>query len=341
MPRNARATLRLVDLTGDPPGEVMLFRAGTNKSYKGELIFDDAAAAMVLADAKDHGAEYFFDYDHASLYPIGKDAGEAAAWFTLEVREGALWAVKIRWTEEATAKVTARKYRYISPAVEYDVDSRRIWRLINVALTNLPASHGLPPLMAASQNQMEETMLEGALAHIAEALGLDPEKATEDELIAAFDEKIEGDGPPSSEKGETGEALAQLRTLTGKKSDKEALAAAVAELSAARSADADREINDLVEKGIATRRIPAENREAYVRLGKKDLEALRDLVGTAAPPPKNDKPAGKTPAKKPSPPLARHEQATLSARSPRVSEHDLSVARTLGLDPATLAAIDD
>ena len=151
--RKGRATLRLVDLSGDPPGEILLFREGVNRSYKGELLFDGESAKAVLEDSKDHGAEYFFDYDHASLFMPAKDAGEAAAWFSLEVRKGELWAINIRWTEEAAERVKARKYRYISPAVDYDEKTRRILRLINVALTNLPASHGLPPIMAASQKE--------------------------------------------------------------------------------------------------------------------------------------------------------------------------------------------
>jgi len=341
-PRTARATLRLVDLTGDPPGEVLLFRAGVNRSYKGLLLFDDEAARRVLADVQEHGTDLFFDYDHASLFGFSKGAGEAAAWFSIEVRNGELWAVDVRWTEEAAEKVRARKYRYISPAVDFELDSNRITRLINVALTNLPASHGLPPLMAASQG--ENRMLEGALAHIATELGLDPEKASEDEVIKAFDDRLAGLGEEEEEGGEAGAALSQLRTLTGKATAREALVAAAAELKTAREAAAEQEIVALVARGIASKRIPSENRDGFIKLGRRDLDALRELVGE---PEGEGKPAGDKPEKppkreppspRPSPPTVRHQQATLSARTRPPGDFDLAVARVLNIDPSAMGA---
>jgi hypothetical protein len=344
MPRPARAFLRLVDLAGEPPEEVLLFKAGTNRTYKGDLLFDDLAARLVLADAEDHGADFFFDYDHFSLYGFSREAGEAAAWFSIEVRDGELWAVNIRWTEDGAAKVRARKYRYISPAVEFQLDNRRIARLINVALTNLPASHGLPPLMAASQGG---DMLQGALEHIAKALGLDPATATEEDLIKAFDDHMEADAKEEEEEGDDAslkQALDQLCTLTGKDKPAAALTAALAELEAARSASLDQEIADLVERGIATRRIPAENRDAYVKLGRKDLGSLRELVGATGDdgrkpegaPPKGTPPKPAPPERRPAPPTVRHTQATLSARTPAAGEFDLAVARVLNIDPTSM-----
>lgn len=351
MGRTSRATLRLVDLSGDPPGEVLLFRAGVNKSYKGLLLFDEEAARRVMADFDAHGAELFFDFDHASLFAFSKGAGEAAAWFRPEVREGALWAVDVRWTEEAADKVRSRKYRYISPAVDYELDSNRITRLINVALTNLPASHGLPPLMAASQGA--KGMLEGALAHIASALGLDPETATEDDVIKAFDDHMEEadgggeEGDDALKDSDAAAALAQIRALTGKETAREALAAAAEELQTARAAAVEEEIRGLVDRGVAAKLIPEAGREAFVKLGRKDLDALRELVGDAAedepkgkkdPPPKNDPP--KKPAR-PSPPGMRYQQATLAARTRRNGEFDLQVAKTLRIDPAAMDEIED
>ncbi|TKD03436.1 phage protease [Polyangium fumosum] len=351
MARNGRATLRLVDLSGDPPGEVLLFRAGVNKSYKGLLLFDEEAARRVLADFEAHGAELFFDYDHASLFGFSKGAGEAAAWFRPEVREGALWAVEVRWTEEAAEKVRARKYRYISPAVDYELDSNRITRLINVALTNLPASHGLPPLMAASQGA--KGMLEGALAHIASALGLDPDSASEDDVIKAFDDHMaeEGgdEGDDALKDSDAAEALAQIRMLTGKATTREALATAAEELQAARASAIEDEIGALVDRGIAAKLIPEAGREAFVKLGRKDLDALRELVGSTGEDPEREKPKKeppkgdppKKPAARPSPPANRYQQASLAARTRRNGEFDLQVAKTLRIDPAAMDDGDD
>jgi hypothetical protein len=66
-------------------------------------------------------------------------------------------------------------------------------------------------------------MLEGALAHIATELGLDPEKASEDEVVKPFDDRLADLGEEEDEVGEAGAALSQLRTLTGKATAREAM----------------------------------------------------------------------------------------------------------------------
>src|SRR5690606_21758833 len=76
-------------------------------------------------------------------------AGKAAGWFELEVRNGELWAVNVRWTPPAAEALRRKEWRFMSPAFSTD-DEGRITSLLNVALTNLPATRRLEPLMAAS-----------------------------------------------------------------------------------------------------------------------------------------------------------------------------------------------
>jgi phage I-like protein len=147
-------TLLTIPIEGESaPREFRIFRAGANDTVKGVFLFDEAAAASVLAEFDAHGIELMIDWDHASLDTSAArdpaEAGKAAGWCTLEVRDGELWAVNVRWTDAAAEKIAAREWRFMSPAFNTDREGR-VTSLLNVAITNLPATRRLDPLVAAS-----------------------------------------------------------------------------------------------------------------------------------------------------------------------------------------------
>jgi phage I-like protein len=134
---------------GEPPHEFRIFAAGDVKTRKGVFRFDDKAAEEVIAEASEFGNEFSLDYAHAMVSGLAlnpAEAGKAAGWFKAEVRDGELWATDVTWTPSAQQYLRNREYRYMSPTFEHK--DKRISRLINVALTNIPASHKLQPLMA-------------------------------------------------------------------------------------------------------------------------------------------------------------------------------------------------
>lgn len=156
-------TALAITVDGDePPAEFRLFAAGKVETSKGTFLFDSKAAKSVMAHYADQGNELMVDYDHASL-GLALDpaqAGKAAGWFNLELRNGELWAVNVRWTEPATLALKRKEWRYMSPAFSTDEDGR-ILELINVALTNIPATKKLQPLMAAGQVRDRRQLSEG------------------------------------------------------------------------------------------------------------------------------------------------------------------------------------
>ncbi|WP_437759493.1 phage protease [Sorangium sp. So ce1389] len=177
-----RALLSLVSLDGQPPSELRLFRAGQNKTTKGTFVFSERSATAVMAAFKEHGVELAFDYGHAMAVGANlSEDGKAAGWFTLEVRAGELWAVSIRWTDKAGREIAAREWRYVSPWFEYDAKTREITTIINVALTNIPATHEAQPLMAASL--LEFLSMKEKIVSL---LGLSAE-ATDEEIAAAVE----------------------------------------------------------------------------------------------------------------------------------------------------------
>jgi hypothetical protein len=163
-----------IALTGDdPPSEFRIFAAGPNKTKKGTFVFDDASAASVMAEYEAHGIDLMLDYDHASVAGLAVDpaqAGKAAGWFNLEVRSGELWAVNVRWTPPAAEALKRKEWRFMSPAFNADKEGR-ITSVLNVAITNLPATRRLEPLMAASVvalgGQMDPTLVKKAIDALA------------------------------------------------------------------------------------------------------------------------------------------------------------------------------
>jgi phage I-like protein len=134
------------------------------------------------------GVPYMGDYEHMSLAQPPIKAPASITEFKPEVRLDAagkpeLWAVEIHWTADAQKELEAGHYRLYSPAFMPTLDDsgrptpdNHIDYLINVALTNLPATFGLEPLVAASaanpsneESTMDEEKLKELGAKLAQA----------------------------------------------------------------------------------------------------------------------------------------------------------------------------
>jgi phage I-like protein len=146
--------LRLTELEGDAPTEFLIFRRGVNETTKGPVVFDDTAAASVMAAFAKYGVDLMIDLGHHSLDDSAEargDAGDARGWFRLELRDGALFAVDVRWTPDGERRLRERTQRYISPVVLIDKNDRAL-EIVNVALCAMPATIDAQPLIAATRN---------------------------------------------------------------------------------------------------------------------------------------------------------------------------------------------
>jgi phage I-like protein len=153
--------LRASSSASAAPTEFRIFAAGKNESTKGSFNFDEKSAKAVMAAAAERGVDIPIDYAHGTTDPMGmlnpEMAGKAAGWCSLELRDGELWAVNVRWTKNALAAIEAKEWRYISPTFAHDKDNRP-QVLLAVALENVPALHNLEPLVAASAGVKELSM---------------------------------------------------------------------------------------------------------------------------------------------------------------------------------------
>ena len=160
----ARARGYLIALSvavgSEPPSEFVIFDPGTLKTSKGEFLFDELAGLSVLNHFAEHGADRLpIDFDHGMLAVIKTpDTAAAAGWFTPELRGGALVAANVEWTPRAAEMLRNREFRFLSPAFNYDRETGQITELLNVALTNLPATKNADPLVASESDNPQTTL---------------------------------------------------------------------------------------------------------------------------------------------------------------------------------------
>jgi phage I-like protein len=137
---------------GDIPTELRVFPFGEVPTSKGVLTFSAESAKLVMEEYERAGIDLAFDYEHASLFN-NADGAPAAGWFKIEVRgDGSnsatdgLWATNIRWTDKAAAMLAAKEYAFFSPTPYVD-ENDHVVGLLNIALTNQPATYQMVPLV--------------------------------------------------------------------------------------------------------------------------------------------------------------------------------------------------
>lgn len=201
MRREWKHGFALASLGDKAPTRVMLFKWGENQSDYGPVFLTKAEAEKAI---KDFGSrEMMFDLEHLSLNrdEAGKhynpDAMGSAKRLALD--DVGMWAEDVTWTDEGRARIESKRTRYTSPA--FDVDKQgRVIAITNCAITALPATRYITPLVAASAtgtktrargNIMDEKT---ALMAIALACGLAPD-ATPDDVAKAAIGKMTGNEP--------------------------------------------------------------------------------------------------------------------------------------------------
>lgn len=149
-----------------PPTEFRLFENGVTKTLKGDFTCNAGACLQVLEAMRKQGRDKLpIDYNHGQVAWMGGE-GKAAGWFVPASRNGELWATEVEWTPAGAQSLLDREYRLYSPAFITD-DKGNVKELINVALTNLPATLNQTPLAAgafAAGEESKDMTLEQLLA---------------------------------------------------------------------------------------------------------------------------------------------------------------------------------
>jgi len=149
-----------------PPSEFRIWPFGEIATTKGTFVFDELAARSVMEAFASYGNRLTIDYEHKAVDPNRRAGdGKAAGSFVLELRADGLYAVDVRWTPPAARALLNKEWLYFSPYFSAEEESGRIVEVINLALTNIPATKNLQPLVAAhrSQHTMDSTNDAGAV----------------------------------------------------------------------------------------------------------------------------------------------------------------------------------
>ena len=269
-----------------PPSEFLIFSFGTTDTLNGEYSFDAESAATVMRNATEYGNHLTIDYEHQAIQSPPVRA-PAAGRYQLELRADGLWAVNVKWTADAAKHLSAKEYLYYSPAFLKDSDGKP-FRLINIGLTNLPATRNMTSLVAAKLEKQEPEMKTVLLA-----LNL-RESATEaDALSAVTSLRLHCDELAKlTDRATLGEAIATVQGWKIAAAEVVALRASMEQQKAA--AEATQFDTELAAAKVAALLAPSDehkrNRAALAFKGKPDaitslrsfLSALDPLVGSAA-----------------------------------------------------------
>jgi hypothetical protein len=138
------------------PVEILLWRDGRNQTTKGTFNLTDRARKLVLDDwtARFGGLTSpsgdppgAFDYDHDEFNDALPGYEKiAAGCFDLTLDGKDLWLTKVKFTKRAAEQILAKEKRSTSGAFYFDPKTGEFTGLLNVALTNLPATYKQPLL---------------------------------------------------------------------------------------------------------------------------------------------------------------------------------------------------
>ena len=132
------------ELGDSAPKEIQILKYGTTTTQEGDYFTDEESINEVLSFYSRRKIDLYFDYNHLSLEPKTVEDGVSAGWYKLEKRQDGLWATDIDWTDRARNYIESKEFRYYSPVIQ--VRNDKPVRLVNCALTNLPATDNIIPL---------------------------------------------------------------------------------------------------------------------------------------------------------------------------------------------------
>ena len=247
-----------------PPSSFRIFPMGDIETTKGVFKCTPKGLAAIMAAAADWGNEFSIDYEHAAVAMPTGGPSPAAGWFSLQASDAGLDAVGVRWTDRACDLLCAREYRYFSPTFLVD-DSGEIVELVNLALTNLPATKRMEPLMATRITLDQPRGDADAVTLAAERARLDDANRTITSLCEIF----------GVDKAADAIALAKVARDDAKRVVE--LSAQLAELERARVLA---DVTAQVDEAIRARRIAPAERDFAIELGSSTPAAFAKYLAT-------------------------------------------------------------
>lgn len=317
-------TLLLFDMAGElshePPKAFTVMKYGKAKYTKGgevgELDFTLSDAQAVVREFESRGKELVVDYEHQTL--SGKEA-PAAGWIKALTAEADGLKAEVDWTPRAEGLMRGREYRYFSPVIH---QTRRNKILHSVALTNHPALHGIPALVADD--------LQGA----GSSEGVDiqpsenkPKDTTMNQILKSIASKLGAAIPDDMGEDEAGKTiLAGLDSLLSKQSGM----VAMSDLDTAKAELSELKAKSAVDDARKARKLTPDMESWALAQATKDLQAFNDLI-KVMPEVLKSAPEGKAPDASAPDPKAEGIVA--------LTDTDVKIWKTLGLSDKQIESI--
>lgn len=168
------------DFTTDMPDRLVLVPASGSFSGIDGRTFINSKPQRIIERWKKTGHDIPVDIEHSTELrgPQGLPA-PAVGWISdLAIAENGGIVGTVNWTEEGRELVSARKYRYFSPAYLVDKNTKEIAGIRSIGLTNVP-NLGVPALNSEGN---EGDYMDKDLKVICNSLGIS-EGATEAEVV--------------------------------------------------------------------------------------------------------------------------------------------------------------
>jgi phage I-like protein len=183
------------ELTGAPEW-VHLVPAGRTTARDGRT-FNVSDATAIVGVFQEQQLDLAIDYEHQNDRPDARRSGPvpAAGWIKeLAARADGIWG-RVEWTKRAKELIANREYRYLSPSLLCDKDTRRVMKINGAGLVHRPALH-LTALASQEHTMPNDTSL---LERIAALLGMSLEDC-EDAILDAFETRLKEGGKPDPAK---------------------------------------------------------------------------------------------------------------------------------------------
>jgi len=186
---NEMRALNSASLTGDKiPSRVLLTPWGAVESTNGSFIVDEDAVRLTAEAFVEHGTDLPIDYEHQTLggrYASPNGQAPAAGWIKHVFGEPGVGVLaEIEWTDQATAMLASKQYRYLSPVALIRKTDRKLVAIHSAALTNKPAIVGMQPIVNRQALGADELEAE-PLGQLRTELNLGPDTDAEEVLVAA------------------------------------------------------------------------------------------------------------------------------------------------------------
>ncbi|MDI6853162.1 MAG: phage protease [Deltaproteobacteria bacterium] len=276
--------LKLVLEATDLPEWIRLLPLGQVDLVDGRPPFrvDKESLAAIVEAFQSRGVDLVVDYEHQSL---NGGRAPAAGWIKeLAAREDGLWA-RVEWTAQAGEYLRQKEYRYFSPVLKLDPETRQPLALLNAALTNVPAMKQVTPLVAkfgGAAAQDESSMPadnEGVLEDLKLRLGL-PREATGESLWSKTQEFLqEVSGALELTAEATSDQLKEsLLSLKARAAQVEELALEIQSLKARL---AEEQATRAVEEALRSGKISPAQQTWAMEYCRRDLESFRAFAEQA------------------------------------------------------------